>query len=587
MSIQINGFTPDDKVPGVVAKNEYGAGPMSIGAIALACVLFGNASSSGTADINTRQAITTREEADTYFGARSELGRMAHAALDIPGVTLFGVPVEEASGAAQAKCIIDIIGSWATSGQLGIQIDEQPISVGVAASHTATTFGDALADAVEGAQDGRLPCTAANVSGRVTLTIESAGVRGNQHTVFLDGSKLPSGMTVRFYQHSAVTKSGAGPAIAITSGAPSVTTTYVLTVSLGGANGTATFGITGNASSIVSGIVIPTTPFTYTIPGTDILLTFANGTYLLNETYTWVSTAKLVNTGMPFTGGTGTDDLDDAIDGTESVTNDYIALAHNDATNVGLMESACNAKAAFDVGRLEQYEVSTNGTLAEAVALGQAGMNDQLGSINWVQYGVEHPSRIAARVAALRSTVEGDRPNTNYDDVVIPGAGKQFRQADVPNRATKKSALNNSVTPLITTPSGDLVFVRKICSRSLNGSTPDYRTYDVADVSVTIRMNKELVALGTQLKAENPYAGPDKGDSMPPQGTLTPRLWNSKANALLLDKAKEGVDWVTDVEENPPQSEWQTDAKRIMSIVTFVVKPQDHQIGIIARQKAA
>jgi phage tail sheath gpL-like len=586
--IVIPGYTADDKVPGVVAINQWGAGRQSIGAIPLVLTLFGNKTSDGTANLNERVLCTTSEEADTLAGSRSELGRMAHAALDVPGVTLMLCPVEEAAGAAGAVATIVISGSWSTSGEITVQLDEEIIRVAVAASHTPTTFGDALEDAIEGAQNGRLFCTAENTTGTVVMTVASLGVRGNQHICFLDSSKKPAGMTISLSRLSAVTRSGgtSGPAITVT-GTHSTTTVYVATITTGGSNGTAQFSLTGNGVSLATGVTVPTTPFTYSVPGSDsLVITWGNGTHVLNEVHTFTAAGANSNGGVFFMQGSGTDDIEDALDETESVTHDYIAAAHNDAVNVALIEASCNAKAAFDVNRLENYVVAMNGSMTAAIAIGQTGMNDQLGQCIWDQWGVEHPSRTAARFAALRSTTEGSQPNTNYDDVALPGAAPHYRDADVPNRATLKAALNNSLTPLVTV-NGTKQIVRAICSRSLNGAIPDYRTYDVGEVAVPIRIRKELVALGQQLKASNPYAGPDVAEGLPPPGTFTPRLWNSKVTARMTDWASSGTDWVTDVENNLPESEWDSDAKRIMSIVPVVVKPLNHQLGVVVRQTAA
>lgn len=582
----IPGYTPDDKVPGTVATSQWGRGRQSIGAIPLVLNLLGNKTSGGTATVSQRTLCASVEDADELCGARSELGRMAHAALDVPGVTLYITPVEEAVGAVSAQTTIEIGGSWNTSGEISVQLDEEVIRIPVSASHTATTFGDAFEDAVNGAQDGRLFCTAANTTGTVVMTVASKGVRGNQHIVFLDSSKKPAGMTISITRNSAVTQSGAGPAITI-AGAHSTTTAYVLTITTGGANGVAQFSLTANGDSIATGVTVPTTPFTYTIPSSDSgVITFADDTYVLNETYSWTTAGNNENGGVFFILGSGTDDVDDALDGTEDVTNDYIAAAHNDATNVGKIETAVNAKAAFEVGRLEQYVVATNGSLTAAIALGQTAMNDQLGQCVWDQYGVEHPSRTAARMAALRSVTEGAQPNTKYDALALPGAAPHYSDADVPNRATLKSALNNSLTPLVTV-NGTKQIVRAICSRSLNGATPDYRTYDAADVAVPIRIRKELVALGDQLREENPFMGPDVGDGLPEEGTLTPYLWNTQVEAKLREWASPRFNWITDVDNNLPESEWDNDAKRIMSAIPTVVKPKSHQLGILVRQTAA
>lgn len=585
MTLVIPGYTTDDKVPGVVAINQWGAGKKSIGAIPLLAVLYGNLGSGGTGVANIRYEVTTPEEADALFNPRSEIARMGHAALDVPGVALRLVGVTEANGGTAATYALDIAGSWSTSGELGIQLDEVVLRVAVAASHTPTTFGDALRDAINQAQNGRLFCTAVNTTGHIVLTVYSVGVRGNQHIAFLDKSLIPSGMTVVPDQLANVVEVGTGPTITV-AGTDTIDGTYVVTISLGGANGTATFGVTRNAISLASGVTVPTTPFLYTIPGTSIVITFGSGTHVLNTTHTWTGVAALSNGGVPFMGGAGTDDIQAALDGTESVTNDYIGLAHNDATNVGKVETDTNAKAAFDVGRLQQYVTCSHRGLTTALALGQTGMNDQLGTCLWPQNHVEHPSRTAARVAALFSITDGAQPNTNYDDVVIPGAAPHKVDGDIPNRATLKSALNNSLTPLVTVD-GKLQFVRAICSRSLSGSTPDYRTYDHGDVAVPIRVRKELVALGQQLKAANPFDGPDVEEGLPPIGTFTPKLWDSRVNALLEEWASSNFNWLQDVAANPSQSVWDPDAKRVMSLVPTIAKHQFHQLGILVRQTAA
>jgi phage tail sheath gpL-like len=584
VTIVIPGFTSDDKVPGVVAMNQYGAGRLSVGAIPLLCTLFGNLGSGGTGVANSRYEITTPEEADARFNARSELARMAHAALDIPGVTLRCVGVTPAAGGTAATFIVDIAGTWTASGELTIQLDEEVIRVAVAASHTPTTFGTALADATNQAQTGRLFCTAANVAGRVTFTVYSVGVRGNQHVAFLDTSLLPAGMTVTPDQLAPVTKSAGGPVMTVT-GSDTVDATYIITISTGGTNsGTAQYTWTKNAVSQGAAAALPSGA--WTLPGTTITVNSPAGTYILNETYTFTGVAALANGGIPFSLGAGTDDIDAALDATESVTNDYIGLAHNDATNVNLVEAAVNAKAAFDVGRLEQYVVCTHRGLTAAIAIGQTAMNDQLGDCLWVQNGVEHPSRLAARVAALRSITEGAQPNTNWDSIVIPGAAPQKRDADVANRSTLKSAINNGLTPL-TTVNGELVIVIGICSRSLSGSTPDYRTFDWGDVSVPIRVRKELVVLGEEIKAQNPFSGPDTEEGLPPIGVFTPNLWKSAVNARLQDWESDRFNWLTEVAANPCEAEWESASKRVMSIVPTVVKPKFHQLGVVVRQQAA
>jgi phage tail sheath gpL-like len=500
--IIIEGYTTDDKVPGAVAKNVWGAGRISIGAIALIVTCVGTMNEgSGAATVDTeRVQVFDDDEAATQFGPRSEIARMLYAAIEVPGATVYGIAVDEPGGAVAATTTGVISGTWSTSGEIRYQFDEEVVRIAVGASDAIDTVGANIVSAVNQAQNGRLFCVASYVTGTDTLTftVDSLGVRGNQHTAWLDLSDAPSGFA----------------------------------------------------------------------------LTLAGGT-------------PLSNGGVPFSGGSGTDNVDNALTALEPTQNDYLAAAHNDSTNVGKIETAVNEKAAFDVGLLEQYHVSTNGALAGATSIAQTTMNDQLGSLHWVQWGVEHPSRIAARIAAYRSTVEGAQPNYNYDDVPLPGAAPHYRDADVPSRATLKTALNAGITPYKTV-NGELQIVRAICSRSLNGSTPDYRTLDLGDVSVPIRIRKELVSDYQQLKTENPYAGPDTSTTdAPPEGTFTPNLWKNHAYARL--KLWEGPDfnWVQEVDDFPPEAEWDEDAERVMSVIDTVVKSQNHQLGLIVRQRAA
>lgn len=582
--IVIPGYT-SDKVPGVVATNEFGAGRQSIGAIPLICSLFGTMTSDGDAIPGRPYFITTPEEAAARFGARSELARMCYAALDIPGVPIWATASAEVNGATAATLPLVIGGSWSAGGEIRLQLDEQVIRVTVAPSHTPTTFGDAVVDEVLQSQDGQLYCEATNTAGRVVLSIATKGERGNQHIAFLDASKKPPGMTIAFEQNTAVSQDGSGPAITV-AGTHTVDTDWELELTTGGANGTAQFTLLGNGVAVATGVTVPEAPFTYPVPGTNLVVTFGDGAHVLNTTHAWTTHAALPNSGQPFFGGNGVDDVEDLLDETESMTNDYIAAAHNDVTNANAIEAKVNAKASWDVGRLEFYVLCRHRGLADGIALGQTAMNDVRGCCLWAQNHVEHPSRTAARFAALRCVTEGAQPNTNWDDVVLPGAAPHFADSDVPNRTTLNAALSNSLTPLVTV-NGQLQIVRAITSRSLAGSTPSYKTYDLGDAVVPTRVRKELVALGMELKAANPFMGPDVGEGMPPQGTLTPRLWNSKVQAALERWAGPEFNWLTEVENYPPQSVWDRDNKRIMSVVPNVVKAQSHQIGIIVRQTAA
>src|SRR5690606_36633918 len=140
-------------------------------------------------------------------------------------------------GAARATLVLEIGGSWSTGGEITLQLDEEIIRIAVAASHTPTTFGDAVEEAVNASQSGRLFCSASNSAGTVTLTGYSTGIRGYQHIGFLDASKRSSGMTASLRRNTAVARAGgtSGPAVTV-AGVDSETAEYVVTITTGGAN---------------------------------------------------------------------------------------------------------------------------------------------------------------------------------------------------------------------------------------------------------------------------------------------------------------------------------------------------------------
>ena len=295
----------------------------------------------------------------------------------------------------------------------------------------------------------------------------------------------------------------------------------------------------------------------------------------------------LANGGIPFTGGTGADDITAALNATDGVQLDFLAVAQNDSTNLGVVESHVAAKAAFDVGLLDTYVVAGNGTQSASLALAQTQMNDALGQFVWAPLGVEHPSRTAARMAAVRSITEGAQPNTNYNGRQFKKAPPNYRVQDSPSRATKKTALNSGMT-ILETVNGKLTIVRAICSHSLNGSTPDYRVLDVSNVAVPIRITKELGAAYAAMLVDMPFAGPDvSDDQLPPKGVLTPRIWAHEVTALMTLWSSGDFNWVTAVDDNPTVAQWDSDAQRIMSSTPVIVRAHNNQLGAKINQIAA
>jgi phage tail sheath gpL-like len=194
MGFSIVGFTSTDKVPGFVGKVEYGAGASSASGIPVVCLLVGTKLAAGTATADADVVdITTSSDADTAFGAGSELARMCYIALNSPGVLLKAAAVSEAAGAVAATAVITFATNASSSGTYKLRVDGVELQVGVANLDTPTAVATATRDAING--NPTLPVTASNTAGVLTITRKSKGVRGNEGTMALDLSSAPTGMT--------------------------------------------------------------------------------------------------------------------------------------------------------------------------------------------------------------------------------------------------------------------------------------------------------------------------------------------------------------------------------------------------------
>jgi hypothetical protein len=168
----------------------------------------------------------------------------------------------------------------------------------------------------------------------------------------------------------------------------------------------------------------------------------------------------------------------------------------------------------------------------------------------------------------------------------------QTAASDNPSRATMETALGEGVTELYTAADGTVRVSRAITTHCLNGTTPDYRALDTATASVP-----DFVSLATRLLWETEFrvANPLVSDNPPPElravlsGVGYPDLWNASVTGLLKDfergnQIPAGSPIIIDVDNNLPVSQYNSTAKRIMSIVPVVPAPTQHQIGVSIRQ---
>ncbi len=205
MAIVIPGYVDSDKVPGSVIETVYGRGKQSIGSNPVLLVVTGNKLTAGTATAD--QDITqffSENDADTLYGAGSEIAMQCYAALQFPGVSLWGAPVAEAvSSPASATLTLTVTGTWTTGGTIILRLAGKALQVAVGASDTVSNVAANIATAVNGTP--RLPMSAGSSSGVATVTVLSKGTRGNDYVCVKDLSSAPPGLVLTLAGGTALT----------------------------------------------------------------------------------------------------------------------------------------------------------------------------------------------------------------------------------------------------------------------------------------------------------------------------------------------------------------------------------------------
>jgi phage tail sheath gpL-like len=289
---------------------------------------------------------------------------------------------------------------------------------------------------------------------------------------------------------------------------------------------------------------------------------------------------------VPFSGGTGTETLTNILALLTNDVYDVIAPFQTDATSAAAIRTHVDGECTATIGHLEHAVFGMNGTLAAAISLAQTTLNHARCAVVWYQNTETHPGCIAANAAALRSSVIGENPNYKYTGAALNGVAPQRYPTDAPGSTTRQSALNSGVTPLQWKNSAVRI-VRDCVTKSLNGTTPDYRTYGWPDADVPDRMRKEAMALYEERQQNCPYVGPDPvtGEKSAAEGVETPSSWKNAVTALW--KEKEAANWITDVDANPIAVEYNYTRKCIVWAAPTVVRPQNLQMGASIRQQAA
>lgn len=232
------------------------------------------------------------------------------------------------------------------------------------------------------------------------------------------------------------------------------------------------------------------------------------------------------------TSGTGEDDLTTALTLLSNKSfyyqvNPKHPTAGTTATDNGIGEHAAfiTAQALPDTGIRNQMifaQVSTIGTTTTVVT----SVNNARAFCIWSENCKLPPCMMAAMFAAVKRKNEISHPAanlTNYGtgitdifNVPAPASG-----GDQPTRTELRSALNNGITPIAFTPTGQSYLVRHITTRSLLGSANDYRVRS-GHIPSALDYSGNDIQTNVDSVAQDWVADDPPEGAVPLQGVTTP-----------------------------------------------------------------
>lgn len=252
----------------------------------------------------------------------------------------------------------------------------------------------------------------------------------------------------------------------------------------------------------------------------------------------------LATSAAALTSGATSDDPQNALDAQLGVRRRFLVCPYPDATNIGKFKTHVDAQDEPDAGNRKLYVFGSIDTLANTTTLA-TGQNFTRGQVAWQENADLPPAYLAAALAAFRAGAESTDAAHNYDGEAIPGLKAHYDKADIPTSSELNSALNNGITPLTSTPSGEVVIVRSVTTKSQDSAgKPDYRVLDTHKVAVPDAFADDIeLQLGDTFAGTKASVDPPEGQS-PAPGVTTPamvkdllysRLRNAEVNLGYLD----------------------------------------------------
>ena len=573
----VSEFAADDFVPGIAVRARAAVPSSPSANTAMRLLLCAYKTSAGSMAANTVVGpVTSEAQAAELVGVGSEPARGFRAGRRrSKDVEMWFGCIEEPAGVA-AYATITISGSWSVAGEVVIWVDGDPLYVVAGASDSASDF----AAAVE-AKSALYPAysyAAVAAGAVVTLTKNNVGPRGNSSILYVDTTNAPSGMVITLepplaallslvnelrtdmIAHFALTAGSVHGAADSTSGSGigSAATTHATAITLANQLRTAyaahrvlTAGSVHGAadSTNIVSLAAATTTAEAVALANDLKAKYnAHRVLILSSVHgaadsTNVTSATDATTGavtgdadtgdgVSFASGTGTEDVSTLVSALESdpVWYKRIVPAALDATNAGRWEVFADEMGGPMVGRPPAFVMAHVGSQSAAQAISKTQCNHEAFEVLW-GYDAETPAfEIACVHAVERVLTERAGPegwNKSYSNTILPGVRLARDKSKLASdHATQKSALQNGLSPLNATPTGEAMLIRAIWTRCQNSDgSANYLGLDVAEWTSLQEVRERAGNTWRFYRMRNDHVRDDFGKEPTVPATATPSGW--------------------------------------------------------------
>lgn len=269
-----------------------------------------------------------------------------------------------------------------------------------------------------------------------------------------------------------------------------------------------------------------------------------NGIRVQNLISSGITTVSAPTADTAFTSGATADSNTTALATILPKSFYYIVSAAGDATQLGALCTQVASQALPLTGIRQRVFAGSSDTVGNTNTIA-TGINNARAEIVHLYKSGMLPSELAAHAAAVYALSEANEnnPRTNFNSYgndsttqaswIVPAP----RDATAhPTQADFLSLLNNGVTPIGVNPNGSTFLVKRITTRSLSGSTADYRIRDAHKVTIC-----DFFADALKTKTVLNYSGkriandPVQGQRPPGPSVVTPTAYKSGCVFRLID----------------------------------------------------